>query len=449
MFCFSTDVQGHHHSLLFPTISKHLANFNPEWKKALVMALQEDDNLFKTSSLQLQFQELLLNLAVSMDERVVGPIVVVIDALDECGDGAARRELLHYIARLTQLPSFFRFLITARPDQDMVDGLAELKHVCHHNLAREDQHNTDKDIWIMVDHKLSNEPRITRDSHWNISMINQLVAAAEQSFQRASTACDFIQGIGESYELNWHDRFKVVIDASKKQPSGLKYQPLNKLYTAILEQFFPSSKPLKRFKQIVGCVLAVRKPISLNTLKELYGASKEQQWTTDILGALGSLLYGVSQADTPIQPLHSSFREFLTDQSKSGDYFINLNSGEYDSTLAYSTLHSMNNRLKFNMCQLETSYCFNMNDDSFKKHVQQCLSPGLVYSVQYWAEHLEHVKYDTFLQEDIKRLLEEKVLFWIESLSLLSQVHKIVPLLAIAKRWVSTVSIKQDDIRTS
>ena len=50
-----------------------------------------------------------------------GPIVIVIDALDEYGDVDSRKDLLPLIVeQFSQLPPMFRFLITSRPEQDIV-----------------------------------------------------------------------------------------------------------------------------------------------------------------------------------------------------------------------------------------------------------------------------------------------------------------------------------------
>jgi hypothetical protein len=211
-----------------------------------------------------------------------------------------------------------------------------------------------------------------------------------------------------------------------------------------LDRLFPIKDPLNRFKQIVGHVLAVQKPISINGLQKLYADGEEQGWTIEILSTMGSLLYGVSQADIPIRPLYSSFREFLTDINRSCDYFINLESKDYDRILACSTLRVMNTKLAFNMGQLKTSYYLNKEVENFEKGIQESLSPGLVYSVLHWAEHLVHIKNNVSpqLQRETRRLLEEKSLFWIESLSLLNQVHMLAPLLASAKRWILAVSVE-------
>jgi hypothetical protein len=55
----------------------------------------------------------------------VGPIIIVFDGLDECADPATRRHFIHVLAEeFPKLPANFRLLITARPDDDIVRGLA-------------------------------------------------------------------------------------------------------------------------------------------------------------------------------------------------------------------------------------------------------------------------------------------------------------------------------------
>jgi hypothetical protein len=450
MFCFSTSVQGRNLEWLFPTISRDLASFDYEWAKLLVKVLQSSNDLCTTSSLKLQFEELLLKPAQNMEDHVVRPIVVVIDALDECGNDSAYDQLLPYITRLTELPSFFCFLITSRPEQSIANKLAALeesKHINHYDMARLNSTDTDEDICILVDHILPNGSITKICSEWNSSMTDQLVKAAEQSFQWTYTACTFIQGKGPLKGVRWHERFAAVLSASNEQYSDLKYNHLDNIYKTVLEQLFTADYLVNGFKLIVGCILALQKPVHLSTLKELYKVDKEQQWTVEILGNLGSLLYGVLQENMPIRPLHSSFREFLTNKNRSGPYFIDLDSGYYDNILACSTLQVMNSELKFNMCHLKTSYFLNEEDSNFHKQVQKCLSPGLIYSVQHWTEHLEHAKkYGASLQKEVKSFLQEKVLFWIESLSLLGQVHTVVPLLAIAKQWILNVSVEQSSM---
>jgi hypothetical protein len=437
MFCFSTSVQSRKLDLLFPTISRDLANFDPTWKRSLANAIQDNDALRTTASLEWQFKALLLDLATGLKECVVGPIVIVIDALDECGDGAERMELLGFIARLQELPSFFHFVVTSRSDKDMADRLKQLNNVFSKDIAAIATADTNADIQIMLETKL--RAHITKDKRWiKGSMAEKLVDAAEQSFQWASTAYKFIQGDNEYQAFDWYERFQAVVPGDMSNLSGPTYQHLNKLYNTILEQFFPSDQPLERFKLIIGHVLAVEKPVSLVTLQGLCTKEYKPELVVTILRLLGSLLYGVFEENTPIYPLHSSFREFLT-AKHSGKYSIDLTT--CNNNLAYAALHIMNDSLRFNICHLETSYCLNKDYPSLDQKIQDYITPGLAYSVQYWATHLEKVEFSLNLLTQVEAILKEKALFWLETLSLLCIVNVAAPSLAVVNRWISKVSL--------
>jgi hypothetical protein len=54
-----------------------------------------------------------------------GPVIIILDALDECGDPVSRKSLLSLLAQeLTKLPPFFRFLITNRREADIDAALS-------------------------------------------------------------------------------------------------------------------------------------------------------------------------------------------------------------------------------------------------------------------------------------------------------------------------------------
>jgi hypothetical protein len=61
---------------------------------------------------------------------VVGPILVVIDALDESGDTTSRTGLHAFLAEnLKRLPSNFRVIITSRPEHAIISALARAPSV--------------------------------------------------------------------------------------------------------------------------------------------------------------------------------------------------------------------------------------------------------------------------------------------------------------------------------
>ncbi|KAK6984315.1 hypothetical protein R3P38DRAFT_2806674 [Favolaschia claudopus] len=77
------DVTGSEPILILHSIALGLANAHPNIKQAICRA--DDVNLVH-APLNKQFRELLLGPLVSVKQHLVGPIIIVLDALDECSD---------------------------------------------------------------------------------------------------------------------------------------------------------------------------------------------------------------------------------------------------------------------------------------------------------------------------------------------------------------------------
>ncbi|EIN05918.1 tricorn protease domain 2-containing protein, partial [Punctularia strigosozonata HHB-11173 SS5] len=443
IFCFSTSARDRKLEQMFPTIAVGLADLDPDWRKTLCETIQRDHehDLNTTYSLQLQFENFLLEPAKGLEERAVGPIVVIIDALDECGGISQRAQLLKYISRFAELPSNFRFLFTSRSDRDMMDVLSKLPCVRSQDIADPEYDTADADIGLFVNESLSTYSMITEDPRWVSSrVVDTLVGAAEKSFQWASTACAFIRGEGDYQEYDWHERFEAVVGSvSASQQSDVQYHNLDSLYHLVLSRLFKSG-PSIRFKRILGRVLAVREPLSIEALKGLHGEDEGPEWTKNLLSLMGSLLYGVSQAETPIRPLHGSFREFLTDGTRSGPYCVDLD--DADDKLVHSTLRIMKSSLRFNICHLESSYKLNTEYDDLDQRIRTYMTPGLIYSIRYWAQHVgqERAASDPNLLWNIENFFANHALSWLESLSLLRSLLSCASTLSALKRFASVPS---------
>ena len=88
-YCFaSTDVPNRNPQNLFSTIARDLSDHNTQYKSAL-WGIVKDNRALRTSQSPLeQVEELVI--APGRGLATVGPLVVVIDALDESGDRANR-----------------------------------------------------------------------------------------------------------------------------------------------------------------------------------------------------------------------------------------------------------------------------------------------------------------------------------------------------------------------
>ena len=153
-----------------------------------------------------------------------------------------------------------------------------------------------------------------------------------------------------------------------------------------------------------------------------------------ILNHMGLLLSGVTDHKSPIWLLHSSFHDFLTDQSWSGDYFVD--ELDIQADLAVASLCVLHDDLCFNICGLESSYLLNSDIPGLADKVKVKIAPHLSYSCLCWENHLQATKFDPELAGHVKDILGNKrILFWFEILSLLGVLGKGVHALSGVARW--------------
>ncbi|KIJ08055.1 hypothetical protein PAXINDRAFT_18778, partial [Paxillus involutus ATCC 200175] len=117
--------EPHHANNIYRTISRDIAKRDAAFKHTLCDVIMEQEHLRNTSDVSMQFTELLL--APSQKMSTSRPILVVIDALNNCGNETSR--VLEMLAnRSMELPNNFRVLVTARPETDIVHAFQDKEH---------------------------------------------------------------------------------------------------------------------------------------------------------------------------------------------------------------------------------------------------------------------------------------------------------------------------------
>jgi hypothetical protein len=197
-------------------------------------------------------------------------------------------------------------------------------------------------------------------------------------------------------------------------------------------------RALARFHSVMGQILGSAEPLpldALNAMRSRFPDDKEQYKVEVVVAHMGSLLSGTTNTSSPIRPLHASFREFLTDKSSSGDFFVEISSAQRN--LAFASLRVMEHDLRFNMCNLKSSYLPNSKDTGLSDRVATCIPSHLSYSSRYWATHVGATDFDTELAKEIESFFDhERLLFWIESLGLLNGLSVAVGVLPLISRWL-------------
>jgi hypothetical protein len=429
-FIFSRREQSERKAyLLFTTLARHLADRYPPFKIALGRVLKNNTDLQGgTRDYGTLFDSLILEPLHSL--HIVGIILVVIDALDESEDTTGLPGFL--AENLNKLPSNFRVVITSRPEHAIVSVLVEarsvkIRYMDDPELAAE----TQKDIRNFLRGKLR------ADKFGNY--VEALAVKAEGLFQWAAVACQLVLDPPERFLYDEKTCIEHLLESGSNR-SGL--DKLDELYKEVLEGYFKEKETRDLFRSVVGQLITSIEPLTTRSLITLrQHASYGKRDGAGILRRLGSLLSNVDSSDNslPIIPLHTSFRDFLINEDKSGDFCVRVR--DIHNQLADSCLNLLltpDDGLKFNICKLETSYLANDDVEGLNTRVGQHIPPALLYACRFWDDHLKHTDFEMDLFQKAKTLFKEKFLFWLEALSLTRNIGLASSAFASLNMWLAS-----------
>ncbi len=431
---------------LFTTLARDLSDRYPSFKTALGRVIKDNSSLrVGTRDYRTLFESLILE--PLKDLHIVGPILVVIDALDESGDVTGENGLHTFLPKaLSKLPSNFRVLITSRPEHDIESALVgdklasiKIKYTNDSELAA----TTHDDILAFLQEKLpSDEFRKYGEA---------LAIRAEGLFQWAAVARGYILNPPEFFGFS---KKKCIEHLLRLTADRHRQDPLDELYKEVLEGYFTQQESRLLFQSVVGQLITSIEPLTIRSLTTLRQHASfdgdDHDAVVILLRRLGSLLSNVNSPDEslPIIPLHTSFRDFLTNKEKSGDFCVGLR--DVHCQLAHSCLGLLLKDLKFNICSLESSYLANEDVKDLRSRVDKHIPSALLYACRFWDDHLEHIDFETDLFVQLRTFFEKKFLFWLEALSVTSNVGLASPAFSALNVWLASgqgVSRIVDSIR--
>jgi hypothetical protein len=101
----------------------------------------------------------------------------------------------------------------------------------------------------------------------------------------------------------------------------------------------------------------------------------------------------------------------------------------------------LDKHLKFNICDLPTSYLKNIDMPEFQWRLDNYIPLHLRYAAQFWVDHLVKIAFDACSDQQVQNLLFKKFLFWLEVLSLLGIVGYGQQALAKLIFWANEVCL--------
>lgn len=470
------------------TIARQLAGKLPKFKKLLREALSEDEGIVRRV-LKDQWRELVTSpLAQLPADSLPLPVVVVVDALDECDGESGIRQVVQLLAGIRNLDGQqFRVLITSRPEAPIRDEFSRFLPNEHQLILQDiSQLIVDEDISRFLKHNLA---KISPEDE----VVAQLVRRAAGLFIWAATACRFIcqgpspekrlhtilRGSGSALVPNHHANavhvallqgiirrlvwdtsylwFWMAVACGFVREGILVRQSLrtlvmgnttpedylDEIYLTVLDSSLRASftrQDITDFhgmvRDVLGSIVVLSSPLSVKSLSNLLSKSeKEVTWTANDLHALLDVPKDATHA---IRLHHPSFREFLLSSQRCCDPYFWVDEKQAHRVLLDGCLQLLSKSLKQDICELNAPGMLAVNVESDR--AEQCIPPELQYACRYWVRHLQ--KSGTRLQDGdrIHRFLQNHLLHWLEALGWMGKVPEGIHAVLDLESLAATVS---------
>jgi hypothetical protein len=198
---------------------------------------------------------------------------------------------------------------------------------------------------------------------------------------------------------------------------------LYSLYTTVMTEHCKTSdgKAMQRIKSILGQIICAQEPLSLHTLVHLVPPDSivtpnDLPVQRQIVRYLSSLLYGTHSDDTPIVPIHSSFRDFLCNREHGKDFYID--GEEANRRMSLACFRVMDQYLTFNICEFPTSFLRNSDVSNIAALRETHIPHHLSYASRFWSFHVSAAPIGEIAQECMLSFFQKDFLPWLEVMSL-------------------------------
>ncbi|KAF2802873.1 uncharacterized protein BDZ99DRAFT_526977 [Mytilinidion resinicola] len=408
------------------TIAAQMAVRVPEMRPGITKAIDADPAI-ADKALKNQFEQLILQPLSKVGESAAPVLIVVIDALDECEQDSDIRAILQLLSRTKGLkPVLLRILVTSRPDFHIRLGFRRMPDSTYEDLIL---HEVSKDT-IEHDIRIYLEDELTRIKEerslpleWpGERCIHTLVNMAVPLFIFAATVCRFVGELSGNPRRRLEDILAYETEDVSKL--GITYLPILELLFATQDRK-EKMKLSGEFQEIVGSIVVLESPLSINSLAHLLGKAKDD--ISCRLDSMHSVLNIPNRDDVPVRLLHLSFREFLVDTSNQKSLFWVDERARHEELASHCLqLMSGPNGLRQNMCDLQPG---TLKSEVNKGRITSHLSPELQYACRYWVYHLKQSKRYVSNKATTDTFLRKHFLHWLEAMSLIGDTKNCASLL--------------------
>ncbi|CAE6422401.1 unnamed protein product [Rhizoctonia solani] len=426
-FCTRTSADCRDVSRIIPTVVYQLARYSASFQSTLCDILGAEPDA-GSKNISKQFERLLNEPLRKMKEAMVDDLVVVVDALDECDDQNGVETILDMLFRYaSDLP--LKFFVTSRPEPEIYEKMAlhaQSRTVIHLQDIEKSLVRADIELYLKEELKfMSPSP----------SDIEQLVDRSGALFIYAATLARYIQP--SNRRADPHKRLRSVLGMTAWAVK--EHAQIDALYTAVLNSALSEEEleadETRDVRIVLSTVLLAQEPISTETIAKLAGIDEPRRVEYALL-PLRSVLHQ-SEITGLVSTLHASFPDFMFNNKRSGSYFCDI--VEHSELLAQRCFLILEEQLRFNICDLESSFIPDAKVQDVQNRLKNKISPSLTYACRHWASHLKLTSKSDDLFAMLDGFLSRQLLFWMEVLSLRREMPTGIEGLVNTKQWLARV----------
>ena len=421
-------------AVFFTTLAYQLACVSPLFKTAITNAIRNNLTIGQAIPRR-QIRELIVD-PLRTIYNIPYPVVIVVDALDECYENGVEEILIQLFTYLPSLPSF-KILITGRPEFHITSILNS-----KNNISKIFMHDIEKsilnsDITTFLEFCLNEITALFPGCKWfwTAEELARLARLAGTLFIYAVTAINFIK---DRHTYNPRKQLKLLLEVQNPVGSpSLPFAHLDVLYDQVVDRAVPIEKEdeiAARFRVVLGVVVGSKAPLSLQTIEKLM--ELEEGDARAALIFLPSVIAVPESSDDAPCIYHPSFPDYITNSNRCKRSQLVIHSQTNHLQILQRCFAIMNSLLKRDIANIANSFLTNSEIQDLEAKVQSAIPPWLRYSILHWPAHLMAATADNGeAMVCLETFCGKNLLHWIEACTLLGSLDRVIPLIRQARGW--------------
>ncbi|KAF8344297.1 uncharacterized protein EI90DRAFT_3284695 [Cantharellus anzutake] len=297
---------------LFSGIAQALAKRDADYRAFIISALRKDPTL-STASFTMQFKELVASPLLHKPPPPSHPMVVIIDALDECDEEAYHPLAKILCEEVPKLPSSIKFFVTSRHVDLVNRSLSRHFPVDHLTIDLLDDTNMD-DCAVYICFQLQElknwHPDLVHKLEDEDSAVKEILDRAGGLFIWISTIFRYMKNPRKNPMRTLESLLNTGTNRSKVPTEKM----MDDLYTRILKKFdWEDEDFVHDYPIVMGAIFVAQQPLSVMAWDAILSPFLNSS-VRYALAELAPLLSGVEDSHIPVRIIHQSFRDFIVDR---------------------------------------------------------------------------------------------------------------------------------------